>query len=153
MKRLYKSRKHKVIDGVCGGAAEYFDVDPVLVRIIAILFIFTGPAAFIAYIVGMIIIPSQPLEDFNKDHKSPIEMPHGSEQTSTSSDGFAGPRSHTGKLIIGMILIFFGAGFLLSNFPFFGLGFWGFFGLGWRYFWPSVLIVIGLVIILLHARK
>ena len=62
MKKLYKSRKNKVVDGVCGGIAEYLDVDPVLIRLIAVLFFFTGGATLIAYIVGMIIMPNQPLQ-------------------------------------------------------------------------------------------
>ena len=53
MKRLYKSRRNKVIDGVCGGVAEYFDVDPVLIRIIFVLFFFFGGSGLLAYIVGI----------------------------------------------------------------------------------------------------
>ena len=37
-KRLYKSREDKMIDGVCGGIAEYFDIDPTLVRLIWAVF-------------------------------------------------------------------------------------------------------------------
>jgi phage shock protein C len=62
MKRLYKSQKNKIIAGVCGGIAEYLDVDPVLIRLVAVLFFFTGGATLIAYIVGMIIIPNQPVQ-------------------------------------------------------------------------------------------
>jgi phage shock protein C len=155
MKRLYKSRKNKVIAGVCGGIAEYFDVDPVLIRIIAILFFFTGGAAFIAYIVGLIIIPNQPLEDFFKENKNPIVTPPIPEQqTSSASSAFVtGESGNTGKLIIGIILIAFGVIFLLNQLPFFAPGFWWLWGLSWRIFWPSVLIIIGLVVLLLHARK
>ena len=54
MKRLYKSRKNKVIEGVCGGIAEYMGVDPVLIRLIsALLLVFTGGTIAIAYILGM----------------------------------------------------------------------------------------------------
>ena len=37
MKRLYRSRKDKIIAGVCGGIAEYFNIDPVIIRIIAVM--------------------------------------------------------------------------------------------------------------------
>ena len=40
MKRLYRSRKNKVIAGVCGGVAEYFSVDPTLIRLAAVLIFF-----------------------------------------------------------------------------------------------------------------
>lgn len=39
-KRLYRSRTNRMIWGVCGGLAEYFNIDPVIVRIIAVLSIF-----------------------------------------------------------------------------------------------------------------
>jgi phage shock protein C len=155
MKRLYKSRKNKVIAGVCGGIAEYFDVDPVLIRIIAILFFFTGGAALIAYIVGLVIIPNQPLEEFFKENKNPIVTPPSPEQqmNSASSAFVTGASGNTGKLIIGIILIGFGVIFLLNQLPFFAPGFWWLWGLSWRIFWPSVLIIIGLIVLLLHARK
>ncbi|CUS81463.1 phage shock protein C (PspC) family protein, partial [Candidatus Kryptonium thompsonii] len=40
MKRLYKSRHDRIIDGVCGGIGEYLGIDPVIVRIIFILLFF-----------------------------------------------------------------------------------------------------------------
>jgi phage shock protein C len=155
MKRLYKSRKNKVIAGVCGGIAEYFEVDPVLIRIIAILFFFTGGAAFIAYIVGLIIIPNQPLDEFFKENKNPIVTPPIPEQQTSGASNtiVTGGSDNTGKLIIGIILIAFGVIFLLNQLPFFAHSFWWLWGLSWRIFWPSVLIIVGLVVLLLHARK
>ena len=58
-KRLYKSRDEKTIDGVCGGIAEYFDIDPTLVRLIWAVFGATG-GGILAYIVAAIIIPTRP---------------------------------------------------------------------------------------------
>ena len=57
-KRLYKSRDEKMIDGVCGGIAEYFDIDPTLVRLIWAVFGATG-GGILAYIVAAIIIPTR----------------------------------------------------------------------------------------------
>ncbi len=59
-KRLYKSNKNKMIDGVCGGIAEYFNVDPTLVRLAAVLFCVAGGSGLLAYIVAAIIIPRAP---------------------------------------------------------------------------------------------
>jgi len=62
MKKLYKSRDNRIIAGVIGGLGEYFEVDPVLLRIIWILIvIFTGlaPGAII-YLMAMGIIPKKP---------------------------------------------------------------------------------------------
>lgn len=58
-KRLYRSRDHRMLCGVCGGIADYFNIDPTLVRLGAILFACTG-TGIIAYFIGAIIIPDQP---------------------------------------------------------------------------------------------
>ena len=62
MKKLYRSTTNKVISGVCGGIAEYFNIDPILIRIIWALFTFfsAGIAGFIAYVICAIIIPYPP---------------------------------------------------------------------------------------------
>lgn len=59
-KRLYKSNQNKMLDGVCGGIAEYFDIDPTLVRLGWVLFCAMGGSGFLAYIVAAIIIPRNP---------------------------------------------------------------------------------------------
>ena len=56
-KKLYKSIEDKRIAGVCGGIAEYFDIDSTIVRLITILFVFTCGAGLLAYIVAAIIMP------------------------------------------------------------------------------------------------
>ena len=57
MKKLYKSRTQKMIAGVCGGIAEYFEVDPTMVRLGFVLFSLLGGSGMMAYIVAAIIIP------------------------------------------------------------------------------------------------
>lgn len=57
-KRLYKSRDDKMICGVCGGIAEYFDVDPTLVRLGAVLLGCSG-TSLVVYIVAAVIIPEK----------------------------------------------------------------------------------------------
>ncbi len=59
-KRLYKSIDNRMIDGVCGGIAEYFDIDPTLVRLGWVLFCALGGSGIIAYIIAAIIIPRRP---------------------------------------------------------------------------------------------
>ena len=56
-KRLYKSNENRMIDGVCGGIAEYFNMDPTLVRLGWVLFCALGGSGIIAYIIAAIIIP------------------------------------------------------------------------------------------------
>ena len=59
MKSLYKSTTNKMICGVCGGIAEYFNIDPTLVRLAAVaLPLFSFGTPIVAYIVAAIIIPT-----------------------------------------------------------------------------------------------
>ncbi len=59
-KRLYRSRKHRSIAGVCGGIADYLAVDPTLVRIVFLIFAAAGGPGAIVYIVLAAIIPEEP---------------------------------------------------------------------------------------------
>ena len=58
-KRLYRSRTSRMLCGVCGGIAEYFNIDPTLIRLLFVLFGCTG-GGILAYIVAGIIIPGDP---------------------------------------------------------------------------------------------
>lgn len=58
-KRLYRIEQGKMLAGVCGGIAEYFDVDPSLVRLAWVLFCTVGGSGVLAYIVAAIIIPKK----------------------------------------------------------------------------------------------
>ncbi len=59
-KRLYKSNRNRMLSGVCGGIAEYFNIDPTLVRLGWVLFCALGGSGVIAYIAAAIIIPCDP---------------------------------------------------------------------------------------------
>lgn len=58
-KRLYKSND-RMLDGVCAGIAEYFDIDPTLVRLGWVLFCTMGGSGILAYIIAAVIIPRNP---------------------------------------------------------------------------------------------
>ena len=58
-KRLYRSRENRMLGGICGGIAEYFNIDPTLVRLGWVLFCALGGSGFIAYIIAAIIMPEQ----------------------------------------------------------------------------------------------
>lgn len=57
MKKLHKSQADKKLCGVCGGIAEYFNIDPTLVRLLWILFSIAGGAGVLAYIIAAVIMP------------------------------------------------------------------------------------------------
>lgn len=56
-KKLYKSSVNSMLCGVCGGIAEYFDIDPTLVRLVWVIITLMGGAGILAYIIAAIIIP------------------------------------------------------------------------------------------------
>ena len=57
-KKVYLSETDKKIGGVCGGIAEYFEIDSTLIRLLGLFLLFTGPGLFI-YLIAWIVIPSR----------------------------------------------------------------------------------------------
>ena len=55
-KRLYRSKKDRMICGVCGGIANYFNIDPTLVRLAFVLIAMGAGSGILAYIIAAIII-------------------------------------------------------------------------------------------------
>ena len=62
MKKLYRSSENKIFAGVIGGLGEYFDIDPVLLRVLWIFFVFFAGfiPGVIAYLIAMFVVPSRP---------------------------------------------------------------------------------------------
>jgi phage shock protein C len=109
-KRLYKSRKDKVIDGLAGGIAEYLGVDPVIVRLVFVALIFAGGAGLIIYIIGMFIVPRAPI---NSENNVVIMDEEGKPIEEGKKEEFSDSKS---KLIIAALLIVFGIALLLGSF-------------------------------------
>ena len=60
-KRLYRSKKDRMIAGVCGGLAEYFNIDPVIVRLIAVLLLLPGGfPGLVPYLIFWVLVPEEP---------------------------------------------------------------------------------------------
>jgi phage shock protein C len=122
-KRLYKSRTERMIDGVCGGVAEYFGVDVTLVRILWVLLTLFGGTGFILYIVAMIVMPAGP---------AVVAAP--GTPPATRSGGANGK-------FWGALLIAFGVLLLLDNL---GVPVWHrWWGFSWNIFLPLLLILAG----------
>jgi phage shock protein C len=157
-RRLYRSRDDRLIFGVCGGLAKYFDIDPVIVRVIAIVVtLITSGAGILAYIIMAIVVPlessqaSQP-KDVVKENVEEIKQTAtqlGEELHSTFERKEGAPEEiararHRGLNILGIILVVIGVLFLIASF---------FSWLSWRYLWPLILVAIGLLIIFGARRK
>jgi len=122
-KRLYRSPVSKIIGGVCGGLGEYFAVDPVFVRVIAVLLaLATEGFGIIAYIVAWIIIPRQDQQAHAEEVKPQKEVRLSTWNT----------------YLPGLILIGIGLAILMHN-----TWYW----FHWDDFWPIFLIVAGLYFI------
>lgn len=61
-KRLYRSRSDRMIAGICGGLADYFNLDPTLVRIITVVIALLPGPAVIAYLIAWLIVPEEPYQ-------------------------------------------------------------------------------------------
>lgn len=80
MDKLYRPRKNRVLAGVCGGFAEYFHIDPTIIRIIWILISLSG-TGIVAYVIAMIIMPDE--------SRIAGESPRWNEDAGTGADDFA----------------------------------------------------------------
>ncbi|MBK7498194.1 MAG: PspC domain-containing protein [Ignavibacteriales bacterium] len=149
-KKLYRSVTDKMLGGVCGGLAEYFSIDPVLVRLIFVLAVIFGGSGILAYIILWIIIPQKPfiITPFNTNPPSGSSQPSDEEKKSENTEFNMSAmninKSQSNRSIYaGAFLILLGGIFLLDNFvPHFHFG----------DFWPLILIGLGFAIIL-NARN
>jgi phage shock protein C len=62
-KKLYRSQMNKMLGGVCGGFAEYFNIDPTLVRMIWITLFLLGGVGVLVYLAALVIIPVNPEQE------------------------------------------------------------------------------------------
>lgn len=149
-KRLYRSTTNKMLGGVCAGMADYFDIDPTLIRLIAVVALLaSGGLAVPAYIVGWIIVPRD-------DQFAPQGGPGGDPsvapavETQPSSEGV--PESPSGEknrnaswqtYLPGIILIGLGCMFLIKEY------FW----ISFSELWPIFLILVGLGLIMWRSGR
>lgn len=61
-KRLYRNTNNKIIAGVCSGVGDYFNIDPVIIRLLWVILTIFGGAGLLVYIIAWIIIPEKPIQ-------------------------------------------------------------------------------------------
>ncbi len=66
-KKLYRSEKDRMIGGVCGGLAEYFNIDPSIVRILFVFIVIYGGTGLLAYFILWIVLPTESAVDMTSD--------------------------------------------------------------------------------------
>jgi phage shock protein C len=60
IKKLYRSRKNRIIAGVCGGLGEYFGLDPALIRLFWVFITLAFGSGILLYLIAWILIPERP---------------------------------------------------------------------------------------------
>ena len=134
-KRLFRSYDNKMLGGICGGLAEYFEVDPSVVRILAVISLFiSGGMTILVYIVAWIIIPLN--EPGQVGTEKPKAVPVKFDATPKISPWTS--------YLPGLILIFLGSLLLIRE---------HWFWFAWRDMWPVILIALVLVIIFAGKRS
>lgn len=132
MQRAYRLRKGKVVGGVCAGIAEYFDIDPVLLRIGFAVSFFVYGTGFLLYIILMIALPyKEEVMGFENNTDTPEPQ-----KSSFEDDYFSERASNKTKrnLMGGIILITLGLIFLAGNYcP----------DIDFSNLWPLILVAIG----------
>ncbi len=126
--RLYRSRTNKMIGGVAGGLAEYFNVDVILMRLLFIVIFLAGGSGVLIYIILWIIMPLEPYSKMESKLNDRENAPEKKDNNRT--------------FIVGVSLIVIGFLFLFNTlFPQFHI----------KELWPLVLIVIGAMLIVNEA--
>ena len=131
-KGLRRSRDDRVIAGVCGGLGKYLGIDPVLVRIAALLLIFAGGVGILLYIIGWIAIDEEP---------AVAATAYGTVEAQPAAEDELDRKR--GAVVLGLVFVALGIFFLLDDV-------WP--DLSWQYVWPIALIAVGFAIVA-RARK
>lgn len=133
-KRLERSRRNRVVAGVCAGLADYFNIDVALMRVLFVVATICGSFGFWMYVIMWIVVPEEYALEQGSSH---------SDDTIDITPKDESKKSFNGALIAGVILVFIGLVALIDNFtPFAWI---------WK-LWPVSLILIG-VLILIKTQK
>ena len=131
-----------MIGGVAGGIAEYFDIDPVIVRIIFVCALFFG-AGILAYILLWIIIPEEPftLESESTSNQSTTSGQKNTIENETENNEHKHDGNKRTSYIFGGVLVVLGVILLFSNL------------ISFDAFWPLIFIALGAALLLKSRNK
>jgi phage shock protein C len=153
-RRLYRCRENRVLAGVAAGLAEYFDLDPTLVRVLWFVSIFFGGLGLLLYIGMAIIVPIEPIAADGTsvvDHAALAAGEAGAAAGGGAAGTVVGHRHEShgdgrGTMFVGLVLILFGGLALIGTlFPV-----WVDAG---RYLVPAFIIGVGALIVANAVRR
>jgi phage shock protein PspC (stress-responsive transcriptional regulator) len=137
-----------MIAGVCGGLGDYFDIDPVFVRVAFVALAFLHGVGILAYIILAVVTPED--KTVAKQSTSPGEQDlTGSGDVALDDEDtlrYYSERRVRGRNFLALGLIVVGGLFLVSNL---GLLWWVNFNL----FWPLVLVAVGVLLLMGQIRR
>ena len=149
-KKLYRSTKDKMLGGVAAGLAEYFDIDPTLVRVLFVVTLFLGGTGILAYIILWIVVPEEPIvipfagTPDEKTEKENAESKSEGQFDAKAYYASLDKKREKRRVFAGLILLVLGMIFLADNFiPRIRIG----------EFWPLILVAIGVAILINSKRN
>lgn len=117
--RLFRSRRVKVLGGVAGGLAQYFNIDPIIVRILFVVFTLMHGMGLLLYIILWIVVPEEPFEIAypikNDEPKAEGQQAEGSSVNFDTVPPIV-KKSGSGRIVAGTILIALGVIFFADRF-------------------------------------
>ena len=145
---LYRSRTNRIIFGVCGGLGEYFDVDPLIFRIIFVALCFGAGSGVLIYLILAFLIPKNPM--INTENKSEgIDVKGRAQELAEELKDLKGPKNEKRRgifrLIIGLLVLICGFELLAQNLhllPEYNVDF----SFVWN-LWPVLIILLGISIL------
>jgi phage shock protein C len=155
-KKLYRDEHHKVISGVCAGLADYFGIDVSIVRLVFVLTLILKGGGGLLYIILWIVLPKKPFSYIPPVDYTVPPTPGSPYQQYQSANPYQQPiptyvppqqkKPSTASIIGGLVMILLGGGFLLDLLNI--IPDWDF-----EKWWPAILVIIGLALILLGGNK
>jgi phage shock protein PspC (stress-responsive transcriptional regulator) len=148
-KKLYRSKTNRVIFGVCGGLGEYFEIDPLIIRILFVLLAFSGGSGIIIYLILAVVIPDGEGEKGKpKKIEEVIEDAQGKTQDLAEQIKSNGNWIKNARNIIGLIIVLWGFDILFKQVFDFSPFTW----INWGIIWALLIILIGSKIILSNKK-
>ncbi len=151
---LFRSTTDKVIGGVAGGIAKYFNSDPTIFRILFLLAAFFGGGGVLIYLILWIALPEDYSQNMYGQNFSPTDETDNIVEQDSQTDFKTDPPQYTpnfqqksfdnGSLVAGLVLIFIGGIFLIVNY------------IPRIYFvdlWPLILVVAGIALISINYSQ